>query len=338
MVYVFFTCDVESMSNGNPQRDIRGKINNEYHGIGKIMDILEKNGVKGTFFVNVYESVQYVENVMRDICLDIHNRGHDLQLHTHPQPMFSRILGLQDGNLLTQIEIIKKGKELIYKWTKKDVIAHRAGDYLANYDSLTACYKNGILIDSSMNYCVSSQGLMHPVFSINQAKIFCPGNDENLKGVLEIPVTTYNQFHFFTFLSRKYLDIESTSLDEFKKIFRSAIYNRIKTIVIMSHSFSFSRYKASARLNLERKLCELLSYINSQRLELITFQDFFSLYKKDHAIIESNSFIPTTGIWFVYLRAWERLDQGYKNILFVFSPIFLIIVIITIFYLKTKNF
>lgn len=344
-VYVFFTCDVESTHNGNPDKDIWGKTKNGEHGIGKMMDILEKHGAKGTFFVDVYEAAKYGDEAFKNICLGIGKRGHDLELHTHPKPMFPKFFALQSADLHAQIEIIMQGKDLINKWTNKKVIAHRAGGYQANYDTLTACYENGILMDSSMNYAYANyQGLMHPVFTINQAKIFYPlSNDNSIKpyyarGVLEIPVTAYDQLHLDTLISRKFLDIEVTSLNEFKKILESAINNRVKTVVIMSHSFSFSRYNTPTSIKLEKKLSNLLNYINNQKnLELVTFRDFFNLYKKDPSVIEGNSFIPTTGIWLTYLRSWGRLDQGYKNILVAFFPILLISFVVFIIFLKQRK-
>ena len=53
-----------------------------------MMNIFDEYGVKATFFVNVYEAAKYEDDTLAEVCRAIHSRGHDLELHTHPKPMF----------------------------------------------------------------------------------------------------------------------------------------------------------------------------------------------------------------------------------------------------------
>lgn len=333
--YVFFTCDVESMGKGNPGKDIWGKSGNEYWGVTKIMDMLDKYNIKGTFFVNVYESAKFGDEALKNVCLEITRRKHDLGLHTHPQVMFPKIYGMQNGTLAEQSEIIRTGKELIRKWTGKEVIAHRAGAYLSNHDTLKALSENGILFDSSTSYAYRRiQNLKHPISTINKIII----TDSGQQKTIEIPVTIYGEFKFMNFVDIRVLDMESTSLVEFKEILKAAIKNDVKTVVIMSHSFSFIRYNKSARKRLEKKLDLLLSYIKSQKmLDAITFTEFSNRYKENQVTLEGEDFLPITGVWLAYLRSWERLQEGYANIFFAIAPIILFSTIVFILAYKFKK-
>jgi len=69
-IYVLFTVDVESRDGGGPDRDIWGRLEGEpeEHGIGRMMDILDSRGAKGTFFVNVYEAPVSGHEAMAEVC------------------------------------------------------------------------------------------------------------------------------------------------------------------------------------------------------------------------------------------------------------------------------
>ena len=86
-VYVLFTVDVESYSTGNPDRDVWCRDEDGEHGIGRMMDIFDAHGVKGTFFVNVYEAANHGADALAKVCRAISERGHDVELHTHPDPV-----------------------------------------------------------------------------------------------------------------------------------------------------------------------------------------------------------------------------------------------------------
>lgn len=318
--YVFFTCDVESTSKGNPELDIWGKEGNNYHGINKMMDILEKHNIKGTFFVNVYEEKKFGEEELQKVCQEINRRGHDVELHTHPKYLLPEVNTMQDAGLDKQIEIISYGKALIYKWINKEVVAHRAGAYGADENTLEACLRNGIFIDSSRNYVYAKyQGLVNNQQSLNTFEII--NFPQAQMKLLEIPVTTYYQFKFGKFVAPRILDLESTSLAEFKHIFKEAARFKVGTVVIMSHSFSFSRYNPRVARNIESKMNQLMVLIkNTPELEPATFDTFSKLGLINLNNIQNGNFTPITGLSAAYLKSWERIEQGRLNQLVAFSP------------------
>ena len=50
---VMITVDVESYTKGTPDQQIWGKQPDGEHGIRRMMDMLDKHGLKGTFYLNV---------------------------------------------------------------------------------------------------------------------------------------------------------------------------------------------------------------------------------------------------------------------------------------------
>src|SRR3990172_10992364 len=120
--FVTVTVDVESWRAGDPRTQIWGvtPASSEAHGISKIMDIMDSREVKGTFFLNVYEAAEHGEVELAEIARAIHERGHDLQLPSHPEAMYG-IYHFSGADLQQQVEILQEGKRLILEWTGKHV-------------------------------------------------------------------------------------------------------------------------------------------------------------------------------------------------------------------------
>lgn len=117
VIYVLFTVDVETRAATGRDADIWGIVpaESERHGIERMMDLLDCHGAKGTFFVNVYDAPTHAEDVMAAVCRTIHKRGHGVELHTHPAPMFG-LSYMQYADLSTQTEILRRGASLLRYW------------------------------------------------------------------------------------------------------------------------------------------------------------------------------------------------------------------------------
>jgi peptidoglycan/xylan/chitin deacetylase (PgdA/CDA1 family) len=199
---VMITVDVESYTKGTPDQQIWGKQPDGEHGIRRMMDMLDRHGFKGTFYLNVYEAAKHGEAIMAETARTIHGRGHDLQLHTHPQPMFG-FETMQNADVEEQVGILNEGKDLIRRWTGKTVIAHRAGAFAANQDTLAACQRAGLVIDSSFSPVSTLTDLSRQLPATNLPRV--------INGVVELPLTYFAQARVGNWQSLRYLDIEGTS-------------------------------------------------------------------------------------------------------------------------------
>lgn len=241
MLQILITIDTEIGELGKYRPDafetfIEGKINNKEVGYKFIMDILDKYGVKGEFFVDVYPYKQIGEEKFATLCRNIVQRGHNVQLHTHPSIDFDeKRIYMHQYSLKEQVEILKIG-EKIKDWTGKYPIAHRAGGYGINIDTFKALDQIGIYYDSSYFYGNKNCEFHHDI----KNKLFKIGN------ITEIPITVFKKIVSYDFLGinisrREYfqkLDIRyGATIDEIKKVIRDNGKDSI--IVLFLHSFNF---------------------------------------------------------------------------------------------------
>jgi len=214
------------------EKFILGKIGEEYWGIPKIVEILEKYGIKGEFFVDVYEDAFFGEEKYAKLCQFLNEHGHGVQLHTHPAYAYDiNRINMHEYSLEEQIKIIKEGKERIIKWIGKAPIAHRAGNYGANNDTLLALKENDIPIDSSFYFghpnCKMILEDITSVFYYN--------------GLIEIPVTVIKKRRLLHKLGFKttFNKIDVNSLNYLEIIKNIKKMKNEKVIVLFGHSFSF---------------------------------------------------------------------------------------------------
>jgi len=220
---------------GGFEKLVMGEIDGKFYGVPKIMEISEKYGFKCVFFVDVYEYKKFAEENFKTLCQMIDKRGHEVALHTHPSYAYDKNrINMYEYSLEEQIKIIKDGKKLIKKWIGKYPIAHRAGNYGANDDTLIALKENGIFIDSSFFYKHTNSKVKAP--TINTPVLY--------KDVLQFPITVVKKFP-----TRKgipipikynYLKLDVNGMNKDKMI--KAIENlngKVEYIILFLHSCSF---------------------------------------------------------------------------------------------------
>lgn len=302
-----FTVDVESRSRGNPAQDIFGELPGQpgNHGIGRIMDLLDSHQVRGTFFLNVYEAAKYGEEAMSRAARAIHSRGHDLELHTHPRPMY-RPYGMSHAPFEEQVEILKQGIALLEGWTGKRAVAHRAGAFLANGDTLRALAATGLVADCSL--AAGSRDAAPLVDELGASNAV-----QRVGGVLEIPVTYYEQLRIGPWRSRRILDIEASSLAEIKRVTRLAIRQGLPTVCILMHSFSFTRAGRPDE-RVIRRFSALLGWLRRQAdIQVATVEETCPRLPAASARESTGRPAPYTGIWLTWTRALQSWNNGWKN-------------------------
>jgi peptidoglycan/xylan/chitin deacetylase (PgdA/CDA1 family) len=313
-ILVLFTIDVESTSRGNPERDIWGRLPgvDGEHGITRMMDLFDRHGVGATFFVNVYEAADHGEDALAEVCRTIHTRGHDLQLHTHPGPMFDGRYAMQGASLDRQREILRRGADLIRGWTGVGVVAHRAGGYLADGVTIEACKAEAIAMDFSLNIGWPDSVLGRSGLTRNAPVV--------TGGVLCVPVTCFYQVKVGPWQSLRFLDIEADTPQEIRHVIEQLDADGVRTAVIMLHSFSFTR---GGRVNdrVARDLDSLLAdLVADPSVRIVTAPELLDLWRADPGRLVGSDTVPTTGLWLTYQRSWQRLNEGWKNVVVALGP------------------
>jgi ubiquinone/menaquinone biosynthesis C-methylase UbiE len=159
----------------------------EEAGIGRMMEIADKHGVKLTMFLDYCEEGIYGEGIL-DVAREIERRGHDLQLHAHLDFM-PRSFWANNGlapefnlNLVTSDQSKAMFDFLCdaqIRATGRPATAFRGGGYRFNGDILNAMVERGVMLDSSVNVSRGTQPLAVPL-----SKQFLWSN-----GCLEVPVS-----------------------------------------------------------------------------------------------------------------------------------------------------
>lgn len=302
------TIDVETMMRGNVERDILGILpgHNDRFGIERMMALLEKRHMRATFFLNVYEIAKHGEASIAAVAKLIHSRGHDLELHTHPQPMYP-YYGIGRAPYEEQVEILEKGASLIEAWTGKRPLVHRAGAFLANLNTLQALERLGFQADSSL--APGSRldlPLVHELGASNLPQ--CVGD------VLEVPVTYFDQLRLGPWSLRRTLDIEGCSLAEIEHVTRWAVRNACPTVCLLMHSFSFDRHGKPA-WRVIRRFEALLTWLDQQDgIEVDTVDHAYQTTLMDTPVQRSIR-APYTGVWMTWCRALVAWNDGWKNFL-----------------------
>jgi hypothetical protein len=313
MLSVLVTVDTESYANGHPDLQIWGRMaDGEEFGIRCIMDALERHGALGTFYVNVYEAGRHGEPALREVIHAIHERGHDVELHTHPRDRFGHDK-MSRADPARQREILAWGKEFIEGEIGRPVLAHRAGAFAANRGTITALRELGIAVDASLSPAWWECQLAREVESPNRPFM--------LDGVLELPATQYVQARLGSRRFVRMVDIQACSLRELKNIVRQALAQRVSSINLLIHSHSFVRDGRGDR-RLLRRLDRFLAFLAAEPgVHAHTTRQFHARWHAEGLDTDAHApFEPHTGWWLTYLRTVESFGQGWKNTIAALAP------------------
>ena len=298
MVNVYITVDTECSLGGawensnwkpvGPDRAVLGQIDSKVYGVPLIMDILEENGLRGTFFTEVLVNDLLPDSELAAAYSPIRERGHDVQLHLHPvfhyyhlvtqgrmrrEDLPDRMDLIGGLPLNIQIELLKKGCTIFRSIFGSLPIAFRAGVYGASMITLDALKEVGISYDSSFNAAyLDDSCLMGPKKPTNMPW--------QTRGVWEIPVTTF-ETGGGSMRGLKPLEVSAVCLWELQDVLKQAESLGQDTVTVMLHSFAFLKRADSQfrkmrpdRLVIRRfrKFCNFLRS-NQDRFRVRTFSE-----------------------------------------------------------------
>lgn len=227
----FLTIDTESIYFDRPSM-MTGEGLEGAKASYEILDELDKNNLKAVFYVNVFEHLQYNDDSVERLCKSIHERGHEIALHSHK----SKSLGFYDKEIDEcsydeQCRILEYGKNLIYRWLGREVVNFRAGAYRHNDDTLIALQNLGFKIDSSFFYSRNNS-------SSHERKLVRP---YKVGSLIEVPILYQPVVMQNGVISNKKYDVNPLTLKELKAVVDNG--GDLSVINFMMHSFSFIKRK-----------------------------------------------------------------------------------------------
>ena len=151
----------------NFESSILGRCRDGEYGIHFQMDMLERHGLTGVYFVDPMPALVYGPAIIDAIVEPILRRGHEVQLHIHTEWLaFARFNpaaprtrhNIGDFPLHKQRKLIALARDILTSAGAPRPIAFRAGNFGANDDTLRALSSLGFRFDSSFNGAYQGRG------------------------------------------------------------------------------------------------------------------------------------------------------------------------------------
>jgi hypothetical protein len=201
---------------------------------------LERFGFQATFFVEALAHRHFGLEGLRQVCGEIRGRGHDVQLHLHPnyRRMAWRATGaeplpslLSDYTLAQQVELIEEGLEALERCgvPRSSLTAFRAGDYAASEATWAALRECGLRLDSSYNLCHRAHGC-----AIAAATEY-PGPFVAGAELVEVPITAFQERRG----GYRHLQLSAVSLREMIRVLRDARAQGLRAVTLVTHPFEW---------------------------------------------------------------------------------------------------
>ena len=244
---VHLTFDVEVWCNGWDDLDGRfpaafdryvyGRSARGEYALPATLDILQRHGLRGTFFVEPLFSARFGPQYLERIVRLIEDAGQDVQLHLHPEwtdelaapPIADAGRKRQHLYHYTrdeQEQLLRYGLDLLRAHARSNVHAFRAGSYAANADTYRALQAVGLSVDSSLNRASDDSGR-------DLAEVRDPRSAFMLGGVQVYPVTVFRDGRG----RDRPAQVGACGLAEMVQALASAHALERRHFVIVSHNF-----------------------------------------------------------------------------------------------------
>ena len=284
MLNVYITVDTEvwwsSHDLKNKQQDFDGCINGMTpkgdFGIQYQIDIMNRHGIKGVFFIEPLFASAIGKNYLEEIVGTVQDTGHDAQLHIHTEWLQHQKeiqFDIKDAENIRyytpeqQEFLLGTALDQLVKAGATNVNAFRAGNYGADFNTLKALQKNNIIFDSSYNYCylASDCGL-----DLGEPLL----QPKEIHGVWEYPINFIEDWPGH----RRHMQLNACSFKEMENALFDAWKKGWESFVIVSHSFELLNEERNSpnTVVIERfeRLCKFLAEhsdkFNSQTFEATT--------------------------------------------------------------------
>jgi len=218
---------------------IRGETGSGDYGVQFQMEVLNRNALKATYFVEALFSGRAGNGALHEIVDQVQSAGHEVQLHVHTEWLRE----LADPDLPAEFQqnihqfsedaqtrIVAKGIANLTQAGARNLCAFRAGNYGASLETLRALARNGIAFDSSHNSCFLDADCQIRVAEPLQQPTM-------IDGVCEFPVTVFSDYPGHV----RHAQLCACSFQELEAALLQAWQADWYSFVIVWHSFELMR-------------------------------------------------------------------------------------------------
>jgi len=220
------------------------------NGLTSLLNLLDRQRVKATFFVPAIVAVNFPENVR-----EIINLGHEVGCHGFRHDPLEVTL-----NLNKQVKIVKTATKIIESVTGLKPIGFRAPLFKCNYNCWIALQKNNYVYDSSY-VCSPFYASIKPFFGVKPFRLKFGARGD---GLLEIPVSVNPFLPFplgggwFRIFGLKWgkVGVKTNFIFETPVVF----YIHPKDVAFKADGFNWSWYYFKNATNCIQMIEEIISY------------------------------------------------------------------------------
>lgn len=252
---IYLTFDIEVWCDGWQNLDERfpkqfdryvyGRSDKGEFALPKILEILDKFGLKGVFFVEPLFAARFGIEHLATIVNLIKAGDHDVQLHLHaewadeirPLPFAGASQKRQHLSYYTfeeQVCLLEMGRDMLEQVGCDNVSAFRAGSFACNHDTFRALRQIGIKIDSSLHATNNDSG----VDLRGKLDFF---NPQEFEQVTLLPLTVFRD----GFGKLRPAQVGACSFAEMRGAITSAANAGVEHFVILSHNFEMLKQRSS---------------------------------------------------------------------------------------------
>ncbi len=205
-------------------------------GIAYQMDVLDRNGLKGVFFVDPMPALLWGVSAIEDIIGPIIARGHDVQLHIHTEwlelagsanPLGTRTgLNIKDFTFDEQCSLLSYAQSVLIAAGAPAPVAFRAGNYGANDETLLALALIGLRYDTN-----HSPGFAKSHCAISLTPADCLPSEHC--GMIEVPIGAIGERGG----RLRHAQLTAVSAAETLSAIRHCQRHHIDQFTLVSHSF-----------------------------------------------------------------------------------------------------
>jgi peptidoglycan/xylan/chitin deacetylase (PgdA/CDA1 family) len=314
--------------------DFQGTWKGKDYGVPLIAEKLEQYGLRGTFFVSSL-CPPYLSDKMFSNLKFLVSRGHDLEIHPHPDAVDPNRLLFTMYSVEERKQILKTAIENIKKAGAPAPIAHRAGAWAIDMETLSLLPQFGIVMDSSIFPIDPRSQVPLPEDLVNRFV--------KIGSVYQLPITLIKRVPFIGFAGLTSLDLDRTIWQEQEEALKQIADHGVPVATFFLHFSSLYRY-ISETVPYEphkvtgpkeeniRKLDNVLKLVTSdKRFKVLTARELWQLFQERPQELQGPSFIPYTGICLTYLKAWEDFfGHGITNKVVVIVPIAFVVALLTL--------
>lgn len=310
---VLASIDTEGPAGADPvETMIYSKASNgKEYGIRYLMKMFDERGIRGLFFVDIPEIVDHGEDKIERVLKEIHDNGHDVGVHVHPDHMADiNRRHLWEYTRDEQYEIIARCTEFYEKVLKRAPVSFRAGRYGADNNTLSVLDQLGYKYDMSEFYA-SRYCLIRPEVAWNRI-VQCGPN-----GLKEVPVTTFRSLSV-PFYSRNDQIDSGNVPSEFKRNMKLILENgKVDVVSLFFHSFQFIDWRvnpdkpsfSNIKHKAVKKNLDLLErYKNAGAIQYISEKDLDEIpLNKEDPVGEWDASKYLSSYYYFGLRAYQTI-------------------------------